>query len=186
MNKYNKMIFIILVACLAFFGAGSPIGALFGESEDSHAVCVLKSVDDQSVKGIVYFTELDVDRVKIKGEFKEVSEGLHGFHIHEHGDLTNGCASTGGHYNPYSKDHGGRDSGVRHAGDLGNVEIGSDGKGTIDIVDMEVKITGLYSVIGRACLLHAGEDDLGAGGDEGSRKTGNAGARIACGIIGLM
>lgn len=95
---------------------------------------------------------------------------------------TNGCASTGGHYNPGGLEHGAPTDAIRHAGDLGNITVGADGTGKIDITDAQIPVA---DILGRAVVLHADADDLGAGGHELSKKTGNAGGRIACGIIGL-
>ena len=74
---------------------------------------------------------------------------------------------------------------MRHVGDLGNVEAGADGRAVAQIEDHLIKIYGEDRVIGRSCVVHAKEDDLGKGGDEESKKTGNAGARLACGEIGI-
>jgi superoxide dismutase, Cu-Zn family len=74
---------------------------------------------------------------------------------------------------------------VRHVGDLGNVQADAEGKGHYEHSDSLVHLFGPYSVIGRSCVLHRQTDDLGEGGDAESLKTGNAGARIACGVIGL-
>ena len=81
--------------------------------------------------------------------------------------------------------HGGPHSTVRHVGDLGNVQAEADGNGKYEHTDGQVTLHGTYSVIGRSCVLHKKTDDLGEGGNEESLKTGNAGARIACGVIGL-
>ena len=70
-------------------------------------------------------------------------------------------------------------------GDLGNLLADDSGEAKLDINDVQVSLYGPYSVIGRACVLHKNEDDLGQGNDEESKKTGNAGPRVACGIIGL-
>ena len=74
---------------------------------------------------------------------------------------------------------------VRHIGDLGNVQGDDDGTGKYELEDRLVSLHGPFSVVGRSCVLHLKTDDLGRGGDAESLKTGNAGARIACGVIGL-
>jgi len=111
---------------------------------------------------------------------------IHGFHIHEAGDLREGCKSLCSHWNPYGATHGGPTDSKknRHAGDLGNLE--ADDMGTINsiIVDDLIKLSGKYSVLGRSFVLHESEDDLGRGNNPESLKTGNSGSRIACGIIG--
>ncbi|KAK3769798.1 hypothetical protein RRG08_046903 [Elysia crispata] len=108
----------------------------------------------------------------------------HGFHIHEYGDLSGGCASTGGHFNPTGDKHGGPNDALRHFGDLGNTNQGDDGNVFEIFSDRVVTLYGQYSVIGRSVVIHEQADDLGVVGDEGSLTTGNAGARIACCVIG--
>ena len=81
--------------------------------------------------------------------------------------------------------HGGPNSEIRHVGDMGNVDAGADGVAKYFLEDHLIHIHGEFSVIGRSCVCHAKEDDLGLGGNEESLKTGNAGARVACGVIGL-
>ena len=107
----------------------------------------------------------------------------HIFHIL--GNLIEGCKTAGPHYNPHGKTHGGPASEVRHVGDLGNLTAGDDGVAHFELEDHQVMIYGELSVIGRSCVTHAKQDDLGQGGDDESLKTGNAGARVACGVIGL-
>jgi len=125
--------------------------------------------------------------VRITGTITNLTPaGNHGFHVHESGNVTGGCGSTGGHYNPHGKDHGAPTDADRHIGDLGNIVADSDGKAVIDITDQLISLTGNESIIGRAIVVHEGTDDLGKGGDEGSKKTGNAGGRRVCGIIGTI
>lgn len=109
-----------------------------------------------------------------------------GFHIHATGDLRNGCASAGGHYNPFGKDHGAPADPARHVGDLGNVQTDAKGNAVGTITDKVVQLSGKYSVVGRAVVLHAGTDDLGKTASADSKKTGNAGGRAACGVIGYV
>ena len=99
--------------------------------------------------------------------------------------MTEGCKTAGPHFNPHGKTHGGPDDEERHVGDLGNVEVGEDGTVDYEIDDHLVQLTGEQNVIGRSFVVHANVDDLGKGGHELSSTTGNAGARLACGVIGL-
>ncbi|XP_046839866.1 superoxide dismutase [Cu-Zn]-like isoform X2 [Xenia sp. Carnegie-2017] len=120
-------------------------------------------------------------KINIKGL---IPNSVHGFHIHEYGDIvTKGCQSTGGHFNPHQQMHGAPMDYRRHVGDLGNVY--ADNKGEVKVIkrDVFVSLVGELSVLGRAFVLHEQIDDLGRGGNIGSLKTGNAGKRIACGVI---
>lgn len=82
--------------------------------------------------------------------------------------------------------HGGRNASVRHVGDLGNIEANSAGVANFSFVDNVITLTGANSIIGRAVVVHEGEDDLGLGNNTDSLTTGNAGGRVACGIIGIL
>lgn len=110
---------------------------------------------------------------------------LRGFHIHTLGDLSNGCLSTGTHFNPFGKTHGAPDDKERHVGDLGNVQSDKDGVADVDITDHIISLFGIYSILGRSFVVHTGTDDLGRGGHEDSKTTGHAGGRAACGVIGI-
>ncbi|KAL6516709.1 hypothetical protein OROGR_020014 [Orobanche gracilis] len=132
-------------------------------STTNKAVAVLKGTS--SVEGFVTLTQ--EDDVK-----------------HEYGDTTNGCISTGAHFNPNGLTHGAPEDEVRHAGDLGNIVANADGLAEATIVDT-IPLRGPNSVVGRAFVVHELEDDLGKGGHELSLTTGNAGGRLACGVVGL-
>lgn len=114
-----------------------------------------------------------------------LTPGKHGFHVHKFGDLSGGCASAGPHWNPEGLAHGGPGDAVRHAGDLGNIEAGTDGVASATIEDSELVLSGENSIVGRSFVVHEKEDDLGKGGSELSSTTGNSGARLACGVVGL-
>ncbi|CAN1167926.1 Superoxide dismutase [Cu-Zn] 2 [Linum perenne] len=148
------------------------------------AVAVLGNSD--GVSGAIFFTQEGDAPTTVNGNISGLKPGLHGFHVHALGDTTNGCMSTGPHFNPHSKEHGAPDDENRHAGDLGNVTAGDDGTASFTIIDKHIPLTGPHSIIGRAVVVHADPDDLGKGGHELSKSTGNAGGRVACGIIGMQ
>uniref|UniRef100_A0A2P1H680 Superoxide dismutase [Cu-Zn] n=2 Tax=Diplodon chilensis TaxID=149536 RepID=A0A2P1H680_9BIVA len=147
------------------------------------AVCVLRG--DGEVKGTVKFSQEGTSPVSVTGEISGLTPGKHGFHVHEFGDNTNGCTSAGAHFNPTKQEHGAPEDAVRHAGDLGNVVAGDSGVAPVNIKDKMISLTGPNSIIGRTVVVHADEDDLGKGGHEYSKTTGNAGGRLACGVIGI-
>ena len=108
------------------------------------------------------------------------------FITHRLGNLTNGCVSAGLHYNPLNVTHAGPADEVRHVGDLGNIEALADGTATYNLSDRLIMISGdVNNVIGRAMICHEKTDDCGRGGDDESKKTGNAGKRLSCGLIGI-
>ncbi|XP_075975634.1 superoxide dismutase 1 [Anticarsia gemmatalis] len=148
------------------------------------AVCVING----DVKGTVFFDQKDEKSpVVVTGQVEGLQKGKHGFHVHEFGDNTNGCTSAGAHFNPAKMDHGGPTSSIRHVGDLGNIEATTNGGITkVCIQDEAISLVpGPNSIIGRTLVVHADPDDLGMGGHELSKTTGNAGARLGCGVIGL-
>ncbi|XP_023335406.1 superoxide dismutase [Cu-Zn] [Eurytemora carolleeae] len=147
------------------------------------AVCVLKG---EVVNGTVHFEQEGDGPVTLSGELTGLSDGLHGFHVHQFGDNTNGCMSAGPHFNVDGSEHGAPTDakGARHAGDLGNVTA-EGGVAKVEISDAMISLSGENSIIGRTMVIHADEDDLGQGGHELSKSTGNAGARAACGVIGI-
>ena len=153
-------------------------------TEDSSTVvaqCILEHSD--AVKGTILLMQAPNTATLIKGTVTGLEPGLHGFHIHEFGDMTDGCKSMGGHYNPDNVTHGDLDKG--HVGDLENVVADKNGVAEFTIKAKRVDLIGERSVIGRAIVIHSDPDDLGMGGDDESLKTGNAGERLACGVIAL-
>lgn len=125
-------------------------------------------------------------RVHIKlAHFKPYA--THAIHIHEFGDMTEGCKTLGLHYNPAETTHGSMKfpHKPRHAGDLIN-NFTTDKTGSVEIIYMDEMLTmfGDNSIVGRSVVIHDGIDDLGCGGNKESLISGNAGARISCGVIG--
>ncbi|CAF0762027.1 unnamed protein product [Didymodactylos carnosus] len=109
----------------------------------------------------------------------------HGLHVHETGDLSKGCLSLGGHFNPHGKLHGSEKSITRHTGDFGNIITDAFGVARIYIVIQDGALFGEDGWIGRSLVVSEFQDDLGLANNEESRKTGNSGGRLACGVIGI-
>ena len=148
------------------------------------AVSVLAE-NKNNITGKIYFFQIK-SKLKINYEIYGLTDGKHGFHIHEYGDLTDGCNSACAHFNPFNKKHGGHNSRERHAGDLGNL-ISKNGisKGTLFDKILSLDYKSPTCIIGRMVIIHKDEDDLGLGKNEESLKTGNAGERVSCGVIGI-
>ena len=155
------------------------------DSAKTFAICMMHPDGGSGVTGVVKLEQPQGGKTKISAEIKGLTPGKHGFHIHEFGNLSEGCKTAGPHFNPFGKTHGAPDREERHVGDLGNVVAGDDGVAKFELEDHLVQLTGEHTVIGRSFVVHADVDDLGDGGHELSKTTGNAGGRLACGVIGL-
>jgi Cu-Zn family superoxide dismutase len=143
--------------------------------------------NDDKIKGVVKFSEeLNLNRVKIDVNIKGLyPNSLHGFHVHQAGDLSDKCTSMCSHFNPYRKNHGCPGMKERHVGDLGNLKTNSKGDAIYTYYDNVIKLRGTKcNIIGRGLIIHEDKDDCGEGGNIESLKTGNAGKRIACAVIG--
>jgi len=159
----------------------SRVKSVTESKESVIAQCDLEHSD--KVKGTILFMQAPGTTTLIKGTITGLQPGEHGFHVHEFGDMSKGCESMGGHYNPDGVDHG--DDKEGHVGDLGNITADENGVAKVNIVSKRIELMGDRSIVGRGIVVHADRDDLGHGGDEESKKTGNAGDRLACGVIKL-
>lgn len=129
--------------------------------------------------GTVTFTKAE-GGVRVVALIKGLTPGEHGFHIHEFGDVsTPDAMSAGGHFNPAMAPHGAPTAGMRHVGDLGNITADAHGTAKVDFVDPKLSFTGPSSIIGHSVIVHEKADDLK------TQPTGNAGARVAAGVIGI-
>jgi len=172
---YFLCIFAIIYLCLIYYNNMNkkPIYAI--------------AVFNDNIKGTVKFTE-DFSNKRIIIELNITGlkpNSLHGFHVHEAGDLTDKCTSMCAHFNPFNTTHGCPGMKKRHVGDLGNINTNNKGEAKYIFYDNVIKLRGNKSnIIGRGLIIHEDEDDCGKGGNSDSLKTGNAGKRIACAIIG--
>uniref|UniRef100_UPI0037E7D412 copper chaperone for superoxide dismutase n=1 Tax=Semicossyphus pulcher TaxID=241346 RepID=UPI0037E7D412 len=160
-------------------GRRAVLKGIGGSERDlGSAVAMMAGVGN--IVGVVRFLQLSEERCLIDGTVDGLEPGPHGLHVHTLGDLTQDCLSCGEHFNPFGRNHGGPGDSERHVGDLGNIVAGPDGRASFRLEDSQLKV---WDVIGRSLVVDAGEDDLGRGNHPLSRRTGNSGERLACGII---
>lgn len=158
--------------------AATPMSMSDGMSADA-AVAVLRPTEGNAANGRVTFTSVE-GGVRVVAEVSGLSEGPHGLHIHENGDCSAPDASSaGGHYAPDGSPHGAPNdpAGQRHAGDLGNIEASDDGTARYERIDTVIQMSGPASILGRGVIVHSGQDDYT------SQPSGDAGDRLACGVI---
>ena len=164
-----------IVACV-----GLPVAVRAADAQFKQAVAVLSPTQGNKTQGTVRFTEQG-NSVKIVAHVEGLTPGQkHAIHVHEFGDCSTADASSAGsHYNPEKHEHGLPDKAQRHAGDLGNLQADGSGKAHLELTVNNLSIVGNKNpIIGRAVIVHAKPDD-------GGQPVGNAGGRIACGVIGV-
>lgn len=143
------------------------------------AVAELAALGGSGVSGTVTFTQ-EVGLVRVEAHVNGLTPGGHGFHVHEFGDCSApDFASAGSHFNPGGHPHGAPGDAKRHTGDLGNLDAGAGGSATVAQTDKMLRFEGSDNVVGRAVIVHAKADDLK------TQPTGDAGGRLACGVIGV-
>ena len=168
---------------LTFVAAAGLALVAYGASAQKAAFptakATLEARSSSTVSGWAMFSEQYAGGVKVVVHVEKAPPGTHGLHIHENGDCSNPEAkSAGGHFNPGTMDHAGPMDEKHHAGDLGNIEVKADGTGDLEIVSKMLTVKeGPNSVVGRAVIFHEKADDLK------TQPTGNAGGRLACGVI---
>ena len=172
----KKMIFLLAILLALSVGNTAAV-----ETYIKPAKAVLINAEGEPV---AWATLLEVpgQGVRIQLKASNLSPGRHAFHIHEFGKAEPpDFKSAGGHFNPQNKQHGHQNPAGAHAGDLPNLLIGKDGKGRLDTVVPGVTLgdgdTSLFRTGGTSLVIHASEDD------QKTDPSGNAGARVACGVI---
>ena len=156
---------------LAVCGAGCSGGG--GE-----AVAHLEGRSGAAVNGEAKFVDRG-GKVEITVDANGLPAGKHGIHVHEKGDCSaSDASSAGAHFAPGGGAHAGPGDAGRHAGDLGNIEAGADGKGKLTITTDKLSVgSGENSVVGKSLVIHTDADDLK------TQPSGNSGSRIGCGVI---
>lgn len=163
----------------------APADAAAGMTQlAASARVVLAPLQDSGVAGELAFDIAD-GGVRIHGTVTGLpAGGQHGFHVHETGDCSApDGSSAGGHFNPAGAPHGDRHGdGPHHAGDMPNLDVAADGSAAVDqvLAGLEIASGGPNDIVGRAVIVHAQADDYA------TQPTGNAGGRIACGVIELV
>lgn len=146
----------------------------------SHTVAILSATEGNSVTGELAFEAVD-GGVAITGQVNGLPPGSeHGFHVHETGDCSApDGSSAGGHFNPMDVDHGRVGAGAHHVGDTDNIVADDTGVATVNtrLEGATLADGAPTDVLGRGVIVHADPDDYA------TQPTGNAGARLACGVI---
>ena len=164
MKKY-VLLSILLAACASM-------------SSGPSASATLSATSGSNASGTVKLMQLGDGSVRVTIDLAGVPPGVHGFHIHDKGDCGDNGNAAGGHFNPATTAHGAPTVDPHHAGDFGNVTADPDGRVHVELITRSVTVeAGPNSAVGHAVILHANPDDLV------TQPTGNAGARIACGIV---
>lgn len=185
MKLSNAFLFTSLLLPLTACG-----GSSYGQEDDhDHAnpfegietlVCVLRPTEGNTTSGTVTFAATDAG-VAVTADVRGLEPGgTHAIHVHEFGDLRSADGtSLGGHYNPEGHDHGLPEQDARHAGDLGNLVADDEGRARYTItIDNATLVGERNPILGRGVVVHAEADD-------GGQPVGNAGPRIAVGVIGV-
>ena len=144
-------------------------------------IAVLSPTEGNQTAGVVTFKPVEKGQVEIDAKLTGLpANSKHAIHIHQYGDLTSKDGkSAGDHYNPMHHPHALPDKENRHAGDLGNLESDQNGNANFKLTVDNISLAGRSNpIIGRGLVVHAKPDD-------GSQPTGNAGDRIAVGVIGV-
>ncbi len=163
---------------LILFSIALLVLASCASTSGPSASATLSPTTGATASGTVTFAQQADGSVFVTVDLTGVPPGVHGFHVHDKGDCGDNGNAAGGHFNPATTSHGAPSGDPHHAGDFGNVTAGADGRVHTDFTTRSITVAaGPNSAVGHAVILHANPDDLV------TQPTGNAGARIACGVV---
>jgi superoxide dismutase, Cu-Zn family len=195
-GRSRRSVFLALVLLGGALGLGSlGLSQAAGDGDDDdddspHARVVLRDQAGQQV-GVVKLTE-EKRRgvVQVRAEATDLPAGFHGFHVHSVGECVPPFTSAGGHYNPTGVSHG------DHAGDMPVLHVNGDGSAELRFTTDRFALRELNDADGSAIIVHAARDNLANvpdryhshaedvfGPDSATLATGDAGARLACGVV---
>ena len=178
---FRTTILFLICGLIALIGCEIVHDTLTISTSSKQAIAIINPTSDSTVTGMAVFTQSG-NSIELSIEVKNSSPGVHTVHIHENGDCSSPDGkSAGGHWNPTEVAHGKWGEGEFHLGDIGNITVGDDGSGTIELSTelWEIGTGSILDVVGKGIIVHAGADDFM------SQPSGNAGARIGCGVIEL-
>jgi len=163
-----------------FCGVILVLASCASMSSGPSAAVTLSPISGSTASGTVTFAQKADGSVDVTVNLTGVPAGVHGFHIHDKGDCGDNGNAAGGHFNPSGAAHGAPSAEAHHSGDFGNVTADAQGAVHASFNSRSITVAaGPNSVVGHAVILHANPDDLV------TQPTGNAGARIACGVVAL-
>lgn len=171
-NTLRATLALVSLAALAACGSAVSLSTPSARAE-------LKPTTGNTASGTVDFSQTSPGMVSVVAKVSGLKPGQeHGFHVHEKGDCSSGDGmSTGGHFNPEGRPHGPQD-GPHHAGDMPSLKADSSGNAEARFKLSGVSVgSGATDLVGRGVIVHVQPDDYA------TQPTGNAGARIACGVI---
>ena len=167
---------VVAAATMGVFAQGPEMKM---EGATKAVAVLIPTKSGAGVAGQIVFTKTDKG-TRVQAEITGLAPGKHGFHIHEFGDASSPDGkAAGGHFNPKGMVHGDPSkTAPRHLGDLGNIEADASGKAAYDLVDPDLPLSGPLSILGHGVVIHEKGDDFG-------QPVGNAGGRVAVGVIGV-
>ncbi len=179
MKKHIVNFFIVCILVSIQFLSAQEKRMIHKMPMVTRAVAIITPTKGNAVHGMVTF-ETTEKGVHIVATITGLKPGKHGFHVHEFGDIrSEDGTSAGGHFNPSGMPHSMPSNQKRHAGDMGNIVADENGNAQLDYIDPVMKLDDTSSIIGRSVIIHEKEDDFT------TQPTGNAGARIGNGVIGI-